>query len=262
MIERPKMPILKAEAIVLNKWDFRETSLIVNFLTKEFGKVSGLLKGIRKEPKKFASTLEIFSHNDILFYQKRESTLHLVSQCDIRDNFNNTRSQIPGIAASSLMMELLDAIMPIEDPNEDVFNLALDCLKEINNGSSPEKITTIFKIKTLSLSGFRPNFDSCVSCQGKILGDSKFSLVLGGLLCSRCFTKDTSSRSVFRGTVASILHIERNDLKSNLNLGMNPQIKRELELILNTFLNFHLGRSLKSQKVANKLNDSRVPLAV
>jgi recombinational DNA repair protein (RecF pathway) len=34
---------------------------------------------------------------------------------------------------------------------------------------------------------------------------------------------------------------------------MNPQIKRELETILNAFLNFHLEKELKSQKVLNKL---------
>jgi recombinational DNA repair protein (RecF pathway) len=38
-----------------------------------------------------------------------------------------------------------------------------------------------------------------------------------------------------------------------LSLGMNPQIKKELDLILNSFLNFHLGRELKSQKLINKM---------
>jgi len=38
-----------------------------------------------------------------------------------------------------------------------------------------------------------------------------------------------------------------------LNLGLNPQIKKELRIILNSFLNFHLERELNSQKVLNKL---------
>jgi len=112
---------------------------------------------------------------------------------------------------------------------------------------------TIFKIKMLALSGFKPHFDSCVSCSSRILGQSKFSLSLGGLLCENCFHKDTASRSIFRGTIASILYIEKNNFKNNLNLGLNPQIKKELELILNAFLNFHLEKELKSQKVLNKL---------
>jgi recombinational DNA repair protein (RecF pathway) len=76
---------------------------------------------------------------------------------------------------------------------------------------------------------------------------------MGGLLCPRCFQKDLSGRSIFRGTIASILHIERNDFRNNLNLGLNPDIKKELDVILNAFINFHLERELKSQKVINKL---------
>lgn len=222
------MSIHKTEAIVINKRDFRETSIIADFYTRDFGKLSGLLKGIRAEPNKFASTVELFSYNEIIFYEKRNSSLHLVSQCDLRDNFDLVRRDMFKITISSFMMELLGVVMAAEDKNEEVFNLALECLRELKTAHSPEKIMTIFKIKMLVLSGFKPHFDSCVSCGYKILGISKFSLMLGGLLCEKCFPRDRSGRSIFRGTVASILHIEKNDFKNNLNLGMNSQIKKRV----------------------------------
>lgn len=247
------MSIHKTEAIVLNRRDFRETSMIADFYTRDFGKLSGILKGIKAEPFKFASTVEPFSYNETIFYRKRNSSLHLISQCDTRDNFNKIRQDVLKAGMASFMMELLSAVMPLEDKNEEIFNLILVSLRELNIGNHADKITTIFKIKLLALSGFKPHFDSCVSCGDRILGHSKFSLMLGGLLCARCYNKDLSARSIFRGTVASILHIEKNEFKNNLNLGMNPQIKKELELILNAFLNFHLERELKSVKVLNKL---------
>lgn len=255
------MPIHKAECIILNKYNFRETSLIINFYSREFGKISGLLKGARADSQKFASPLETFSHNDIVFYKKTSGSLHLVSQCDLKDNFNGIRTHIPKVGQASIMMELLDSIMPQEDKNEEIFELALSCLKEIALNNNSEKITTIFKIKLLSLSGFKPHLDSCVICQSKIMDVSRFSLSLGGLVCNRCTVKDPSSRSIFRGTIASILHIERNDLKNNLNLGLNPQIKKELDLILNSFLNFHLGKDLKSQKIVNRISEQSVALS-
>ena len=43
---------------------------------------------------------------------------------------------------------------------------------------------------------------------------------------------------------------------------MNPQIKKELNIILNAFLNFHLEKELKSQKVLNKLNEAQTYGAV
>lgn len=247
------MSIDKATGIVLNKRDLRETSIILEIYTKEFGKINGVLKGIRTDPKKFASNLEPFSLNEIIFYRKINSHLHLVSQADKIENFTGIRQSIERTATAGFMVELINSVMQLEDKNEEIYSLALSSLKELETNYNPEKIATIFKIKMLNLSGFKPHFDSCVSCLDKIMGQSKFSLALGGLLCPHCMPKDPTSRSIFRGTIATVLHIERNTFASSLNLGMNPQIKKELDLILNSFLNFHLGRELKSQKLINKL---------
>jgi len=247
------MSIHKTEAIVLNRRNFRETSLIADFYTRDFGRLSGLLKGIKTEPAKFASSLEPFSYNEIIFYRKRNSSLHLVSQCDSRNNFDAIRQNMIKIGIGNFIMELVGALMALEDKNEEVFDLTLACLQELGGTNYPDKVMTIFKIKILALSGFKPHLDSCISCGDKMFEQSKFSLMLGGLLCPQCCKKDITSRTIFRGTVASILHIERNDFKNNLNLGMNPQIKKELDLMLNSFLNFHLEKELKSQRVLNKL---------
>jgi DNA repair protein RecO (recombination protein O) len=247
------MSIHKTEAIVLRRTDFRETSLIVNFYTRDFGKISGILKGIRLQPQKFTSTVELSSYNDIVFYKKSGAAIYLVSACDLKDKFFNIRNNMAKAAISAFMMELISIVMQPEDRNEEIFNLAINALKELETTQRPDKIATIFKIKMLALSGFKPHFDSCVYCSDRIMGQSKFSLSMGGLLCPKCYFKDLSARSIFRGTIASILHIERNDFKTNLNLGLNPQIKKELDIILNAFLNFHLERELKSQKVINKL---------
>ncbi|MFA5090373.1 MAG: DNA repair protein RecO [Candidatus Omnitrophota bacterium] len=247
------MPLQKAEAIVLNKYDFRETSLIVNFYTRQFGKLSGLLKGFRREHGKFASTLEPFSYNEIIFYHKRNSDLHLVSQCDLRYNFDAVRQDVSRAGLSNLMMELVNTVMPAEEENEEVFELSILALREIEKIRDPHKIITAFNIKMLALSGFKPHFDSCVCCGSKISGQAKFSFSFGGLLCPRCCLRDKSARNIYRGTVATILHIERNDFLHALKLGMNPQIKKELELVLNTFLNLHLGKELRSRKVLGQM---------
>ncbi len=209
------MAIIKTEAIVLKRFDLRETSLLVTFFTLDFGKVAGELKGIRTDPRKFASQVEVFSHNEIIFYQKRNSSVHLVSQCDLKNGFIPIKQNIPAITAASVIVELLDGIMPSEDKNEEVFRLALDALSLLSAGNA-EKITTVFKIKLLSLSGFKPHLDSCVSCGSSVAAMPKFSLNMGGLLCPKCNRKDTSARSIFKGTVATILHIERNDCISGI----------------------------------------------
>ncbi len=250
------MAINKTEAIVLKKRDFRETSLIVDFYTRDFGKVSGLLKGIRTEPQKFASNLEPFSFNEIILYEKWNSSLHLVSQCDLQENYLPLRGSIEKVALASMMMELIDALVAVEDANTDIFDLAMSCLKCMCESYDVDKIGTIFKIKLLALSGFKPHFDSCISCGGKVLGEAKFSISLGGLICASCFKKDMKARQIFRGTTATILHIERNDIANNMRLGINPQINRELNGILRAFFDFHIEKRLKSQAVWDNLKDA------
>jgi DNA repair protein RecO (recombination protein O) len=247
------MSIHKTEALVINRFNFRETSLIATFFTRDFGKMSGILKGIRTDIKKFASPLDLFSLNEIIFYKKRDTSLHLVSHCDLKDDYPHLRQTVAKMASASVMMELVSALMPVEDANEAAFDLTCACLNELQTNANPDKIITIYKIKLLSLSGFKPNFNSCVACDTRITGDAKFSLNLGGLLCVGCFRKDIAARVIFRGTIASIVHIQKNDFRTNLNLGLNPQIKRELTLILNSFLHYHLEKQLKSEKVLQEV---------
>ncbi|MDD5236096.1 MAG: DNA repair protein RecO [Candidatus Omnitrophica bacterium] len=243
------MSIHKTHALVIKTFDFRETSLITTFYTQEHGKIQGLLKGIRTKPDKFASTLEPFSHNEIIFYKKRDTDLHLVSGCELRDNFSFLRNDMYKFGQASFMMELLGALSAIEDKNEAMFNLTIECLSLMDKNNVYDRIPTIYKIKALSLSGFKPHLNSCVSCNDKITSQSKFSNHLGGLLCPRCFKKDIHAGWIFRGTIATILYIEKNDLSADLRLGLNPQIKRELDGILNSFIEYHLEKKFKSQRV-------------
>ncbi|MCX7927590.1 MAG: DNA repair protein RecO [Candidatus Omnitrophica bacterium] len=252
------MALVKTEAIVIKRMDLRETSLLVHFFTRDFGKIIGELKGIRSDPSKFASSVQLFSYNTIIFYQ-RASGIHLVSHCDLIDDFSFIRQELARITSASAVVELLNAIMPAEDKNEEVFNLALEVLKALSTGNKPQKLDTIFKIKLLTSSGFKPHLDSCVLCQSQVFDQPRFSLKLGGLLCVRCQPKEPSARSVFRGTVATILHIEKSNFQQALNIGMNPQIQRELNLILHSFLEFHLGKELKAQRTVKKLSNVEVP---
>src|SRR3989338_6036568 len=100
------------EGIVLKTFDFRETSRIATFFTKNHGKVKGVLKGIRKDPRKFGSHVDKFSVNDIVYYQYRRSDLHLISQCDLRQFYFSVRKDLKKTMAAAYILELVDCIMP------------------------------------------------------------------------------------------------------------------------------------------------------
>lgn len=242
------MAIQRTEAIVIKTFDFRETSIIAEFFTRDFGRLRGILKGIRDDSKKFASTLEPFSYNEIIFYRKRNSELHLVSQCDLRDNFLQLRRDIKKIHLASFLMELTIALLAPEDKNEEVFELILLCLKSLSETSDPVKIINIAQIKILKLSGFKPHFDSCVLCDEDIQDEARFSSVFGGLLCHKCRFRDSEVHPVLEGTISSIQHIEKSNWPDTLRLNLSQPMKKELQEMLGGFLNFHLERKLKTAR--------------
>jgi DNA repair protein RecO (recombination protein O) len=240
--------IVKTEAIVLKSFDFRETSKIVTFYTREFGKVKGLMKGIRKDPRKFGSSVEKFSVNDIVFYQYRNSDIHLVSQCDMKEYYFSLRHDLRRMTAASYILELVDAIMPVEQQNEDIYELILQYLASLQSDQDVSKLVHIFQIKTLLYSGFRPHLDSCVKCTKKVQGQTRFSMKLGGLVCDICRTSDGDVAPISRGTVNSIIHIEQSEWAQTLRLGLSEAIKKELKYVLNNFLVFHLEKHLRSAR--------------
>ena len=70
------MPIQKSEAIVLRSQDLRETSLIITFYTKDFGKIKGIVRGVRGPHAQYGGgSLEIFAHDEIVFYERKKADI-------------------------------------------------------------------------------------------------------------------------------------------------------------------------------------------
>ena len=242
------MSILKTEAIVLRSFDFRETSRIATFYTKEYGRGSGSLKRIRQAPKKFGSSLDRFSVNDIVYYQCRNSELHLISHCDMRNYFYPVRQDLKKSIAAHYIMELVNVIMPTEEKNAKVYQLMVDFLSALEKTDDINKLIHFFQIKILLISGFKPHLDTCLHCHKKIGGKARFSLKDGGLICLECPVADTTVHLISPGAVASILFAEKNDWTHCLKLKLTSVTKDELKYVLNNFLVFHLGRKIKSAK--------------
>jgi DNA repair protein RecO (recombination protein O) len=241
--------IVHTEGIVLKTMDFRETSRIATFFTKEFGKVKGVMKGIRKDQRKFGSSVDKFSVNDIVYYRYSRSDLHLISQCDLKEFFFKVREDYNRNVAANYMLELVDSIMPVEEANHKIYNLMLSFLRSLEDAVEIDKLVHILQIKTLLYSGFRPHLDSCVSCRKKIKGKARFSMKSGGLVCVHCKNADTSFQLISHGTIASILHIEEKPWENALRLGLTTMTRKELRFLLNNFLVYHLERHLKSSRL-------------
>ena len=247
--------ICSDQAIVLKTYDFRETSKIVLFYSMNYGKMSGLFKGIRKDPRKFASNLEFLSINEIVFYKKIHTELHLVSQCDQKKFFASIKKDMIKFGLASFCAELINAISAVEDRNTQLYSLFVSFLEVLDQQGCGERHVYNFILRVLNLSGFKPHLDDCIVCNTHIQNRAYFSHSLGGLLCPICSKKDRYREDISKGTISSLLYFQRTSWPQSLRLNVLPGVKQQLRDIIFTFLNFHLEKEFKSLPILNELLD-------
>ncbi|MBU0880811.1 MAG: recombination protein O N-terminal domain-containing protein, partial [Candidatus Omnitrophica bacterium] len=64
------MPIQKSDGILLRRQDLRETSILLTFYTRDFGKIKGIVRGVRGPRAIFGGgAYELFALDEIIFYE-------------------------------------------------------------------------------------------------------------------------------------------------------------------------------------------------
>src|SRR3989338_4612181 len=243
------MAIHTTDAIILREHDVRETSLLVTFFTRDFGKIKGLLKGVRGPKGPLGYQVQVFTLNKIVFYESKKADSHIVSQCDLLDFFEDIRKDIVKTGYAYYFIELVDALTEKSAESAEIFDLLLNSLNLLKTDASPKRIARILEIKLLQLSGVMPRLDACVSCGEAVdskNGSLRFSYKFGGLLCKNCAAKDSTSRQILAGTVNFIDHIERAPYEKAENIKVSKDVGEELEGLMKRFLAYQLDTQLKS----------------
>ena len=248
----------KTLAFVLKKQDYRDTSLLVDLYTKDWGRVRGIVKGIRDARARFGSTLEPFSLNEILFYKRRKSDLHLVTHAELINSFNPVHDELERYATACYCMELVAELVEGEESSPEIFALIQDTLKFLSSGASPKRSARIFEVKLLDRLGMMPEVKVCVFCQNEPQDTIYFNQALGGIHCKDCGTKQRegarsvsalaggTSVPIFRGTLQFLNHVKRAPVSELYSVKVSQEVGAELGKILRRFTDFHLNHKLKT----------------
>lgn len=240
------MSASKTLAFVLGARDYRDTSLLVDFYTRDFGKVHGIVRGIRDARARYGSTLEPFSLNEILFYRRRRGgDLHQVTQVELVNLYSGVRGDLERLAYASYFVELLNEWVEAEESNAGIFDLLRDSLDFLSSGASPKRSARIFEVKLLGLLGLMPEIKVCVICRTGAPRPAFFNAASGGIHCKTC-RPEGASLAVSPGTLHFLEHVRRSGVSGLSQVKVSEGVGRELEKILRRFVDFHLSNKLKS----------------
>jgi len=238
------LPLIESEAIVLNSLKLGESDKLVTFYTRDRGKIKAVAKGARKLKNKFGSSLEPFSFNRLVVFDKNARFLYRLYQSDIIDSFLHLRSDYDKILIGSRFLVCLESLTPEGDPAPEIFDLLLKFLESGKSNRMNSGLLNLFKVKLLGYSGYEFALQNCVRCR---LGgnQSYLSPLLGGMLCSSCARQHaTQTLSVSLPAMSVLRQIFKMDHELLARIKPSEEVVSEIEHILNVFIFHLLGKKL------------------
>ncbi len=237
------MGLYTTDAIILRRYPFRETSVIVSCLTEKYGKIKGLVKGLRTQPNRHRSAMEPMTVNRIVFYDTHTSQIHLISQCELLSPLAALQHDLETANVAALCVDLVDTVVPLNEPQPAVYRLLKATLERLAiAGSDPSAIRTHFIVRFLRLAGFQPQVDECTGCGSAVHQTGYWSARQGGLLCPQCLHEDPKAEPVLHDTLDVLERLSESDQPVALDADSLPGLRRRLE----EFLRWRLDKPLKT----------------
>lgn len=190
--------IIKTEAIVLKKIDFRNSSLIVNLYTKDFGKISAILKGARSSKAKLGFKVDMLNNIEVIVYKKEEREVQTISQTNLLNHFPIIKTDLEKLKYATAILELILKLIPENEKNEKLFRATIRIFNLINTSESdPLFYFSKFLIFFIKEIGFEIVFDKCSNCRKKIIEKSNIGFdYSAGFLCGECNQEKISSQKL------------------------------------------------------------------
>lgn len=240
------MPIHKDIGYVLKSYDFRRTSKIATFYTLEYGKLTGIFKAFKVKKDKFITSLDTFTLNEFIFYDKK-GPIWLVTEATLIDSFEPLKKHLPAYYGASYVMEFIDAVASPQLKNEQVFSLIQKTFQYLPQTPAPLLIT-IFQLKMLLYLGWYPSLLHCVQCNREVDERSVFSIKRGGLICEHCMVSHEAYIRVLSETVLVLRYILKYNFPQVTRLKVSDAALAEIRRILDAFIEYHLHTVLRSKR--------------
>jgi DNA repair protein RecO (recombination protein O) len=150
------MELPKTTGVVLRTHPVTESSLIVVWLTREFGKLRTVAKGARRPKSPFRGRVEPFYLDELIFLRSRRSDLHILHECSLIEPHRHLRENLKKLHAAMYFCELADLATEPEHAEEKLFTLLCSTLRTLHESAWQPMLVPWFEINLLAALGFDP----------------------------------------------------------------------------------------------------------
>ena len=204
----------RTQGLILRTRPLTETSLIVQWLTPDAGRIATVAKGARRPRSPFRGKLDLFYLADFSFARSRRSDLHTLREVVLRDTHSALREELGYLRQASYCAALIEQTTETETPLAAIFKLMTEFLNHLSARPPQATMTFTFEIKLLVELGLEP---------------------------------DLTKSKLTPGAKRIVSSLATQDWPAVLRLKLSEAQEAELRQFLHGFLIFHLGRIPKGR---------------
>ena len=245
------MEITRVKGIIISEQAYKESSKLLNVITKEYGLIGVIAKGAKGLKSKLRSVTTKLTYAEFQINYK-EGKLSTLICADLINPLNNIKTDLLKISYASYMLDLTSQVLK-ENNNKDIYDILTMILIKLEDGFDPGILTNIMELKYLSYLGISPNFDTCSICgNNKIL---TLSSEKGGFICQN---HHTNERIVSNKTLKIIRMLYYVDIEKITKLDVSGPVKEEINSFINEYYDRYTGLYLKTKEFLKNIRYSYI----
>lgn len=131
------MIFLKGQGLVIGKQESGEADRYITVFMEDFGKISALIKGIRKSKKRDKTAVDLIGLTSFTFYKKGDAII--ISEFYSIENYPKIKMDITKINIAYYFLYLLNQILVENGRNRKLYNLITKSLDYLNKTDDERK---------------------------------------------------------------------------------------------------------------------------
>ncbi len=234
------------QGVVLKAIDFSESDKIITILTPLHGRITAILKGVKKVTAKMKFASQPFCFAQFKLVGRGE--IPTVAGATEIENFFDITQDYNTMIAGSAILEMADAASVIDEPSNLLFSGLVHALKTLATmDADPNVVLMRFALGVFKISGYGMNLRTCKTC-GKPLNSDivRFDVDTGEFVCVHCCKNryiPVSSR-----TVEVLYNMSRLEFPELDNIVITSTEVAEFHKIIQANFALRFGRQLNSIK--------------
>jgi DNA repair protein RecO (recombination protein O) len=209
-------------------------------------------KGARRSTSRLVGHLEPLTQLQASFSHGRN--FDYINQAQVVGSFPHLKSDLTAVSNGVYVAELLEGFGQESSPSQQLYSLALETLRCIDQHLDSPWPLRYFELHLLRVSGFMPELYQCVECRKTLApGQHRFSPAVGGTLCLDCRPEGGQVRPLSLRALKVLRLLDRGQLPDIVLIKLTPPLANEIESLTGSAVKYWLEREIRSKSFVEQL---------